>query len=664
MPNSGVTDSPGKPWPSLRIVAALFAVALVALIADAAFRERGDFDYALMRPICRIGIPGFEPVLRFVSQLTGSFWAITLWAAMLAAFLVFRRWLEAAAMAAFPAAGAVNSLIRAAVGRSRPDFAELKFEQFQGIGNHNDYVSFPSGHVVGAVLLYGFLFILAREIRFAPARWLLRAGAAAIILLAGVARVWLGAHWVGDVLAGYALGGLALLVIGVMYRDLAPTVRGVPLIRAGFVPHDDSLPHAHALTSTILFRAGEVTKVYNPGFVPRMIYWLAFQARFAYAHNPVAIEAAVLRRNLAGKLTEYWFGVNSVAEALRADTIDGRLAITGRFTDGVDPRDHHRARQFLFELADRFDAAGLPTWQIDPRQPRSLGNLLELADGSYRIIDLESGLVSPLASPRAWWRAFRRGLVPIYDDVYFDLTRAYVEREAPRMAEVRGDPWVAELRDLLDRAEERANTWHRSEPRIWACMARLVTSGFGLFALGGWIRGKRTAGESRAQSWLHAAVDGWEADGRIDADECAGLRASIDSPEIQNVLPHFGVHLLIAVALRFPIGSIARITYTTGNLVVACVRFAARKIDHDEWRMATRIHSPLVILVAAMPGIGTFSYLVSGPVRSNRMLLRLVLDMVGDKIPLGIYRRLGLKRIIAGRSIAPASGIATTRGQT
>ena len=663
MRNSRVADSPGRRWPTAKSVALVLLVVLVASVADAAFRGRGDFDYTLMRAICRLDAPGLESALRFVSHLTGSFWAITLWALALGAFLVFRRWLEAVAMAAFPIAGAVNSLIRMAVSRSRPDLSRLDFDRFREGAQFNDFVSFPSGHVVGAVLLYGFLFILARGIRFAPARYLVRVAAVAVIVLAGVARVWLGAHWVGDVITAYALGGLSLLLVAVMYRDLAPTVRGAPLIKAAAVPHDDSVPHAHALTSTILFRGNEVTKVYNPGFVPRLVYWLAFQARFAYAHNPVALEAAILRRNLAGKLTEYWFGVNSVAEALRVDVVEGRLAITGRFTDGVDPRDHHRARQFLFELADRFDAAGLPTWQIDPRQPRSVGNLLELPDGSYRIIDLESGLVSPLASPRAWWRALRRGLVPIYDDVYFDLTRAYVEREAPRMAEVLGEAWVAELRDLLARAEERANTWHRCEPRVWARTARLVMSGFGLFAFKGWITAKREVGEARAQSWLHAAVDRWEAEGRTAPADTARLRQSIDSPEIQAVLPHFGVHLLIAVTLRFPIGSIARVSYTTGNLLIACLRFAARRIDHDEWRLATRIHSPLVILVAAMPGIGTFCYLLSGPVRSNHRLVRLVFDSVGDKVPFGLYRKVGLKRIIAGTASAGDGPMAATRGQ-
>lgn len=635
-------------------VALALGAVFVLLTIDAFLRERGDRDYRLLRAIARIDFPGMDPAMRFASELTGSFWAITLWAMLVAVFLLTRHWLEATAMAAFPVVGGINSFVRAAVGRPRPEpwetgLPRLSTGEFVHFGAQNDFVSYPSGHVVGAVLLWGFLFLLAGGVRPAVLRIALRAACIVVIAASGLSRIWLAAHWTGDVVAAYALGGLALLFIGIMYRDLAPTVRGAPLVKAAPVPHDESQPHAHALTSTILFRNGEVTKVYNPGFIPRLVYWLSFQAPFAYAHNPLALEAAIARRNLAGRLTEHWFGVNSVAEALRVDRIDGRLALTGRFTDGIEPRDHERARQFLFELAARFDAAGLPTWQIDPRQPRSIGNLLELPDGTYRVIDLESGLVSPLASPRAWARAFRRGLIPFYDDVYFDLTRAYVDEHAPAMAERHGDAWVDELRALLDHAEERTNAWHRSEPRLWSRAARAIMSGFGLVGLAGWVRGRQAAGRAKAQAWLSESIDAWEAEGRVSAAEASSLRAAVASPEIQRIIPHFGVHLLIGVALRFPVGSITRVTYTTANLLIACLRFALRRISHDEWRAAVRLHSPLVILIAGMPAIGTFSYLASGTVRANHRLVRLAFDTAGERLPFHAYRRLGLRRLIAGR---------------
>jgi hypothetical protein len=257
-----------------------------------------------------------------------------------------------------------------------------------------------------------------------------------------------------------------------VYQQLRARCAGIPLVHAAHVPHDENLPHAHALTSTILFNGTTVSKIYAPGLLPRIIYWLAFQAEFPYMRNQVALRAAVLRRNLAGLLTEYWYGTNRVARAIGIDQIDGRLAITSAYVDGHPPTNQQAAHDFLFDLANRFDAVGLPTWQVDPRQPRALDNLRETPAGVYQILDLESGQVSPLASPRAWWRAFQRGLVPIYDDVYFDLTRAYVEREAAAMRAERGERWLATLRATLDDAEIAARAWQTSEPRVWGRLAR------------------------------------------------------------------------------------------------------------------------------------------------------------------------------------------------
>lgn len=254
----------------------------------------------------------------------------------------------------------------------------------------------------------------------------------------------------------------------------------LPLWHAQPIPHDESARHVHALTSLILFRDdGTVAKIYAPGLIPTMLYWIAFQAPFPYMANRDALEAAVNRRNLAGMLTEYWYGENQVARAIGFEEIDGRPAIVGDLIDGTAPRDVARARAFLFDLANRFDEVGLPSWQIDPRQPRAIGNLIERPNGTFTIIDLESGLVSPLASPRAWARAMRRGSVPLFDEVYFDLTRRYVAREAGRMRATMGDAWLARLRDTLDDAETTEQAWHASEPRIWRRLLRAFWSAIG-----------------------------------------------------------------------------------------------------------------------------------------------------------------------------------------
>ncbi len=473
--------------------------------------------------------------------------------------------------------------------------------------------------------------------------------AVAFTTLTGLVQVREATAWPTDVLAGYVVGAIFLAILASIVRWLAPAVDGLPFMHAALIPHDEDTPHAHALTSTILFRGETVAKIYAPGFLPRALYWLAFQAPFAYERNLLALRAAVLRRTLAGLLTEYWYGSNRVARAVGIEAIAGRPALIGEFVDGREPRDKDAAHQFLRDLSDRFDEAGLPTWQIDPRQPRSLGNVLERPDGSYTVIDLESGLVSPLASPRAWWHAIRRGLVPIYDDVYFDLTRAYIEDHAQAIRSASGETWLQHLRTTLDDAETAARDWHKSEPRIWSRLVGGLWAGFGVRTWPERIRAHAAEGRDRASRWLEEAVDAWRADGRLTEEDDRRLRAQIESPEFQAALPHFGVHMATSIVLRFPIGSIVRAAYVLAFEVAVTVRLLVRRIDLDGWRRTVAIHSPFVLLLAAIPGIGAFSYLASRPIRSNRLLCRVAIDAAALKLPKHIYQHSGLRPFIVGR---------------
>ena len=94
--------------------------------------------------------------------------------------------------------------------------------------------SFPSGHVLGATLLYGFLIYCAEDvIADRRLRRLVQAALVLVIGLMGYARVQLGAHWPTDVLGGYALGLLILTVVVWLHIRLD---RRQNAERAGVVP--------------------------------------------------------------------------------------------------------------------------------------------------------------------------------------------------------------------------------------------------------------------------------------------------------------------------------------------------------------------------------------------------------------------------------------------
>lgn len=120
-----------------------------------------------------------------------------------------RAWRTAAYwLVAITGASVLNTVIKVALHRTRP--GELLYSGWSAF-------SFPSGHSTVNVVLYGFLaFLIAREIR--PAwRLVVALGAATLIFLIAFSRLYLGAHWLSDVLGGLAFGSAWLALLGLSY---------------------------------------------------------------------------------------------------------------------------------------------------------------------------------------------------------------------------------------------------------------------------------------------------------------------------------------------------------------------------------------------------------------------------------------------------------------
>ena len=155
--------------------------------------------------------PALTSAMLFVSALHGT-WGITVLSLLVAlAFIVKREWNWLLALTlVVPGGMLLNVLTKHAFGRARPSFADpiVTLTTF----------SFPSGHVAAATLFYGLLgALIATRIEGSGRRLLVGLVAALAVALVALSRIYLGAHYLSDVLAAFAesIAWLALCLTAV-----------------------------------------------------------------------------------------------------------------------------------------------------------------------------------------------------------------------------------------------------------------------------------------------------------------------------------------------------------------------------------------------------------------------------------------------------------------
>lgn len=98
-------------------------------------------------------------------------------------------------------ATAMDSVIKILVNRPRPAGSLVV------IYSHLSDRSFPSGHVFTYTVLFGLLFyFISIKVKYPLYKYLLMGLVSIPVLLVGVSRIYLGAHWTSDVLGGYLIG--------------------------------------------------------------------------------------------------------------------------------------------------------------------------------------------------------------------------------------------------------------------------------------------------------------------------------------------------------------------------------------------------------------------------------------------------------------------------
>lgn len=144
------------------------------------------------------------------------------------ALLAKQRWRWAAYLAFTTCVGGLLNLqLKSFFARERPELAEAL--------RHASGYSFPSGHAMGSIVVFGALAYLG--LRALP-RWRWRAAALALALTLTLAiassRIYLGVHWISDIAAGLAAGLIWVTTTTVAYE----TFRRIRMVRSLRKKHD------------------------------------------------------------------------------------------------------------------------------------------------------------------------------------------------------------------------------------------------------------------------------------------------------------------------------------------------------------------------------------------------------------------------------------------
>lgn len=211
---SGRAARPRKPVSRARVLRRSplhrrVAVALLAALGSALVFARITEDYLTNDPLARwdVSLAGWLAehrsavgldIFRAITNLGSPIVSLVV-AAAVCVVLYRRRQIADAALLPVVLGGGelMNLVLKLSFHRARPELGVVQLDTY----------SYPSGHAMIATVTYGaFVYLLWGRTRSARTRTLISAGMATIVLLICFSRLYLGVHYLSDVLGAVAAG--------------------------------------------------------------------------------------------------------------------------------------------------------------------------------------------------------------------------------------------------------------------------------------------------------------------------------------------------------------------------------------------------------------------------------------------------------------------------
>ncbi len=187
-------------------VASLLVWLFAELAEEVLDNELKGFDNAIIDFFKGVQSSGLDAVYIFITEL-GSVWFLTTLSVILIALLWWKardKWGILFFIIAVAGSGLLTTLLKHFYQRGRPSINE----SIDAIG-----FSFPSGHSMGALVFYGFLaYFVVRSTQKRAVKAITLIVLGILIILIGTSRIYLGAHFPSDVIAGFIAGTVWLVL--------------------------------------------------------------------------------------------------------------------------------------------------------------------------------------------------------------------------------------------------------------------------------------------------------------------------------------------------------------------------------------------------------------------------------------------------------------------
>lgn len=211
----------------LLLVSGLCAVALAALTVVVYINPVIPLDAGIARAVQSVPVGPLSPIPEFFRQIGGPY-AVVAEAVVFATILALHR-----ASWRLLAAGALASgwyyLVVNLIARPRPTVPDVL-----RVTEHPGASSYPSGHMV-LFTFYAVILMTTLGLKYIPRPWQPLGWTLAVLFVAvgGFSRIYSGAHWPTDVLAG--------LLIGVGWLSFVLSVRWIsdPVLEPRARPRDE-----------------------------------------------------------------------------------------------------------------------------------------------------------------------------------------------------------------------------------------------------------------------------------------------------------------------------------------------------------------------------------------------------------------------------------------